>query len=41
MLLGGVIARLDDPAVAAETLLSLDDLSLAARVTQAAAASAR
>ncbi len=38
MLLGDLIARLDDPAVAAETLLSLDDLSLTARVTQAAAA---
>jgi hypothetical protein len=37
MLLGDVIARLDDPAVAAETLLSLDDLSLTARVTEAAA----
>lgn len=38
MLLGDLIARFRDPTVAAETLLSLEDLSLTARVAQAAAA---
>jgi len=37
MLLGDLLARFDDPAIAADTLLSLDDLSLAARVGDAAA----
>jgi hypothetical protein len=37
MLLGDVMARFDDPAVAAETLLSLDDLALVAAVKAAAA----
>jgi hypothetical protein len=38
MLLGDLIARFREPAVAAEMLLSLDDLALTARVTEAAAA---
>jgi hypothetical protein len=37
MLLGDVIARFEDETLAAETLLSLDDLALTARVTEAAA----
>ena len=37
MLLGDVIAEFDDPTVAAETLVSLDDLSLLAKVQAAAA----
>jgi hypothetical protein len=37
MLLGDLIARFDDPAVAAETLLALDDLALVGRVREAAA----
>jgi hypothetical protein len=36
MLLGDVIARLDDEAVATETLIGLGDLALLARVQQAA-----
>jgi hypothetical protein len=38
VLLGDVIARLDDETVAMEALLSLGDLALLARVEQAAAA---
>lgn len=38
MLLGDVIARLEDEAVAAETLLALGDLALMMRVEEAAAA---
>lgn len=38
MLLGDLIAHFDDEAVAAEALLSLDDLALTARVHEAAAA---
>jgi hypothetical protein len=37
MLLGEVIERFEDPAFAAEALLALDDLALAARVNVAAA----
>lgn len=37
MLLGDLIARFDDDAVATEALLALDDLPLAARVREAAA----
>lgn len=37
MLLGDMIARFDDEAVAAEALLSLNDLALAARIQDAAA----
>ncbi len=37
MLLGDLIARFDDEAVAAEALLLLDDLALTARVQEAAA----
>ncbi len=37
MLLGDLIARFDDEALAAETLLSLNDLTLAARVQEASA----
>lgn len=40
MLLGDVIARLEDEAVAAETLLALGDLALMMRVEEAAAARA-
>jgi UDP-3-O-acyl-N-acetylglucosamine deacetylase len=36
MLLGDLIARFDDPIVAAETLLALGDLSLVGRVREAA-----
>lgn len=36
MQLGELIARFEDPGIAAETLLSLDDLALTARVTQTA-----
>lgn len=36
MQLGELIARFEDPGTAAETLLSLDDLALTARVTQTA-----
>lgn len=39
MLLGDLIARLDDEAVAAEALIGLADLSLVARVEAAAEAS--
>jgi hypothetical protein len=38
MMLGDLIARFQDPGVAAEALLSLDDLALVTRVTNAAAA---
>lgn len=38
MLLGDLLARFDDEAVAAEALASLDDLPLVARVREAAAA---
>ncbi len=38
MLLGDVIARLEDDACAEETLLAMDDLALLAQVTAAAAA---
>ena len=37
MLLGDLIARFDDEALAAETLLSLGDLALTARVVSLAA----
>lgn len=37
MLLGDLIARFDDNAVAMETLLAIGDLSLVARVEEAAA----
>lgn len=37
MLLGDLIARLEDEAVAGEALMSLDDLSLVSRVGEAAA----
>jgi hypothetical protein len=37
MMLGDLVARFDDEVVAAETLLSLGDLGLAARVREAAA----
>jgi hypothetical protein len=37
MLLGNVIASFEDPACAAEALLALDDLALAAAITAAAA----
>jgi hypothetical protein len=37
MLLGDIIARFDDPAVAAEMLVSLEDLTLLAAVRAAAA----
>ena len=37
MLLGDLIARFDDGAVAAETLLSLDDLTLTVRVQEVSA----
>ncbi len=37
MLLGDLIARFDDPAIAVETLLALDDLTLIGRVREAAA----
>jgi hypothetical protein len=37
MLLGDLIARFDDEAIAAETLLALEDLPLANRVHEAAA----
>jgi hypothetical protein len=36
-MLGEVIARLEDEAIAAETLLSLDDLPLVARIGEASA----
>jgi hypothetical protein len=37
MLLGDLIARFDDDAVATETLLSLNDLAMTARIHEAAA----
>jgi hypothetical protein len=37
MLLGDLMARFDDEAVAAEALISLDDLGLTVRVQEAAA----
>lgn len=36
MLLGDLIARFDDPVIAAETLLSLQDLALSNRIREAA-----
>jgi hypothetical protein len=38
MLLGDVLARFDDEAVAAETMLALDDLALLARLREQAEA---
>ena len=35
MLLGDLIARFDDPVIAAETLMSLEDLALTNRVREA------
>lgn len=41
MLLGDVLARFNDDSVAAETILRLDDLALAARMTKEAEAQGR